>query len=356
MQGAELTGQQVARRTSLVLASGAAPGVAFAQGLRGSVGTDALLVPIGAPVFGIRHYLLGARLRPVPAATPGELYLSGVQLTRGGMAASGLTAARRMADSRGRPDGRSEDPVPRATHHEPDHTRSVTAVGQAVAQVPGNERLGRDDDFCTPGGNSSVATPVARPAAEPNCPLGVRDGTTAPTVAEQGELVERAGGSGGASLVAQLRAWPRPPLVPLSPARRRVWSRDPIRRSSASHAVSFVLGSHGPADAFELPLVVDNPEAIAFELPELSVSSSTLDTGATTLDLQLTVTENPAGAGLGEGSASAGTRAGSSSATSLVCAAVVARCARPLAGFLRVTSNADIAADSALVADSEGNR
>ncbi|WP_454195037.1 hypothetical protein [Nocardia sp. Marseille-Q1738] len=351
MQGAELAGQQVARRTSPVLASGAAPGVAFAQALRVSAGTDTLSVPIGAPVFGIRRYTLGARLRPVPAATPGELYLSGVQLAQGGIAASGLMASC-MADSRGRPDGRSGDPVPRTTHPEPDRTESVTAVGQAVAQVPGNERLGRDDDSCTSGGNSSVATPVARPAAEPNCPLGVRDGSTARTVAEHGELVERAGGSSGASLVAQLRAWPRPPLVPLSPARRR----NPFLRSSASHAVSFVLGSHGPADAFELPLAVDNPEAIAFELPELSVSSSTLDTGATTLDLQLTVTENPAGAGLGEGSASAGIQTGSPSATPLVCAAVVARCARRLAGFLRVTSNADIAADSALVADSEGSR
>lgn len=309
MEGAELAGLQVARRTSPALASGAAPGVALAQGLLAPAGTDTLSVPIGSPALGARHYTLGAGLRPAPVSAPGELYLSGVQLAQGGMAPSGLE--------------------------------------QAVAQVPGNERLGRDDDFCTPGGTSSAATQVARLAAEPNCPLGVRDGSTARAVAERGELVERASGSGGASLVAQLRAWPRPPLVPLSPERQRVRSRNPFQRSS--HAVSFLVGSRGPVDAFDMPSAVENPEAIAFELPELSVSPSTLDTGATTLDFQLTVTENPAGAGLGEGSASAGIRAGIPYATLLVCGATVCYANR-MVGFLRVISNAGIAARPALSA------
>ncbi|WP_040774194.1 hypothetical protein [Nocardia pneumoniae] len=302
MHGAELVGQQVARRASLVLATGAARCVALGQGLRVPMRTDTLSVPIGT-----RHDTLGTRLRPVPVAAPGELYLSGVQLAQGDMARSELA-------------------------------ESVTAV----AQVPGNERLGGDDDFCTSGGNSSVAAQVVRPAAEPNCPLGVRDVSTARTVAERGELVERAGGSGGASLVAQLRAWPRPPLVPLSPARRRV----------------------------------DNPEAIAFELPELSVSSSTLDTGATTLDVQLMVTENPAGAGLGEGSAPAGIRAGFPSITPLDYGGIVARCAcrppRPAQaadlldpstdhrqsarGVLGYAAGKTAFADSAQGVDSEGKR
>ncbi|WP_157129115.1 hypothetical protein [Nocardia amamiensis] len=349
MQGAEPAGQQVARRTSLLLASGAAPGVALAQGL-----TDTLSVPIGAHVLGAGHNTLGARPVSVISA-PGELYLSGVQLAQGDMAPSGLPAARFRSGSRRYPDGRSGDsmsrsgdPMPWNTRPEPDHTG---AVARAVAQVPGNERPGRDDHFCTPGGTSSVATQLARPAAEPNCPLGFRAVSTASTVAERGELVEWAGGSGGASLVAQLRAWPRPPLVPLSPARRRLRSRDPFQRSSASHTVSFVLGWNGPVDVVEVPLTVDNPEAIAVELPELSVSPSTLDTGATTLDLQLTVTENPAGAGLGEGSASAGIQAGSPSATPLVHAAILAVYARRLAGFVRVTSNAARPARSATGAD-----
>ncbi|WP_324196401.1 AMP-binding protein, partial [Nocardia farcinica] len=164
-----------------------------------------------------------------------------------------------------------------------EYTAPVTAAERAgarvFAEVRGNKPVGRNDDLFALGGKRPVAPRVAaRRSADPNCPLGVRDARAACTVAELAGLVERAGGSGGASMVAQLRARPRPPLVPLSPARRRIRSCDRF----------------------------DDAEAIAFELPELSVATSTLDIGVTELDPQLTVTEDSAGAGLGEGSASAG--------------------------------------------------
>ncbi|WP_433628263.1 non-ribosomal peptide synthase/polyketide synthase [Nocardia sp. CA-120079] len=352
--------------------------------------TDTLSVPIGAPVFNTRLYVLDSRLRPVPVGAAGELYLSGVQLARGYVGRPGLTADRFVADPFGaatrmyrtgdlvrwtthgeleylgrtdfqvklrglrielgeieavlgavdsvvravvvvRDDGVGEQLVAYAVEAESgavsraelrtaalralpaymvpaafvvmdalpvnasgkldraalpaperistEYAEVATPVEATVARVfgavLGHDRVGRDDDFFALGGNSLVATQVAaRLGAELGCRLGVRELFTATTVSALAELIERAGGSSGVPVLAQLRARHRPPLVPLSPAQQRIWFLNRFETSSAGYNMPFVVRLRGAVDISALRLaladLVDRHEVLRTIFPAVS--------------------------------------------------------------------------------------
>jgi amino acid adenylation domain-containing protein len=83
--------------TTVVNGYGPTETTTFATCHRIPVPAAAAPVPIGRPLGNTRAFVLDRRLRPVPAGTVGELYLTGTGLARGYLGQPGLTAERFVA-------------------------------------------------------------------------------------------------------------------------------------------------------------------------------------------------------------------------------------------------------------------
>ncbi|WXG67952.1 amino acid adenylation domain-containing protein [Rhodococcus sovatensis] len=140
-----------------------------------------------------------------------------------------------------------------AAEYTPPRTSTEETVADVFRIVLDIERVGVDDNFFDLGGNSLVATRVvARINEQAGTALPVRALFEAPTVAQLAVAVE----SAESTSLPALRPGPRPDIIPLSAAQRRMWLLNQAEPSSAAYNVAFAVRLSGSLDVDALSLAV----------------------------------------------------------------------------------------------------
>ncbi|GGU32504.1 non-ribosomal peptide synthetase [Lentzea flava] len=125
-----------------------------------------------------------------------------------------------------------------------DDQRETVLCG-LVAEVLGVSHVGVDDNFFVLGGDSLLADKFARLVrAELGAELTVTQVFDSPTVAGMAVLLDSAPGSR-----PPLEAVPRPELLPLSPAQRRLWFLSALDGPSPTYTIPIGLRLPGAVDA-----------------------------------------------------------------------------------------------------------
>ncbi|MBL1074582.1 amino acid adenylation domain-containing protein [Nocardia sp. 2] len=148
-------------------------------------------------------------------------------------------------------------PAPEQTtlRGEPPNGPVEEAVARVFAEVLGVERVWREDDFFTLGGNSLIATRVvARLAAALDIDVPVRALFDAPTVAELAVSLASSAYAGRPRLTPR----PRPERVPLSAAQRRMWFLNRLEPESAVYNIPGALEIEGALDISVLRAALDD--------------------------------------------------------------------------------------------------